>query len=79
MGYEAANMLCEDLLTKPCVDRYMQDQLIIFMALASGTSKIKVGDITMHTKTAIYIAETITKVTIYCNYTQDEKHKHKGN
>lgn len=61
VGYEAANMLCEDLLTKPCVDRYMQDQLIIFMALASGTSKIKVGDITMHTKTAIYIAETITK------------------
>lgn len=38
-------------------------QLIIFMALANGKSQIKCRDITMHTKTAIYIAEQFTNVS----------------
>lgn len=32
------------------------------MALAKGVSSIRVGEITMHTRTAIYIAEKLTKV-----------------
>lgn len=32
------------------------------MALASGKSIVKCGPITEHTKTAIYIAEKLTKV-----------------
>lgn len=31
------------------------------MALAEGKSKIKVGPITSHTETAIYISELLTK------------------
>ena len=42
-------------------DEYMQDQLIIFMALAKGISKIQTGPLTLHTKTAIYFAEKMTK------------------
>lgn len=37
-----------------------QDQLIIFMALASGTSTILTGEPTLHTRTAIAVAEQLT-------------------
>lgn len=43
-----------------CVDEYLQDQLIIFMALANGTSQIKSGKPTLHTKTAIHFAQMMT-------------------
>jgi RNA 3'-terminal phosphate cyclase (ATP) len=36
-----------------CVDDWLQDQLIIFMALAEGTSEILTGSLTQHTQTAI--------------------------
>uniref|UniRef100_A0A8D9ASW5 RNA 3'-terminal phosphate cyclase n=1 Tax=Cacopsylla melanoneura TaxID=428564 RepID=A0A8D9ASW5_9HEMI len=49
------------LKTKVCVDDYMQDQLIVLMALAKGKSRIKTGNITLHTKTAIHVAETMSR------------------
>ena len=53
-------------------DQYAQDQLIIFMALASGQSKIQTGPLTLHTRTAIYITELLTsarfKVSEYQEY-----------
>uniref|UniRef100_A0A336KA95 RNA 3'-terminal phosphate cyclase n=1 Tax=Culicoides sonorensis TaxID=179676 RepID=A0A336KA95_CULSO len=45
-----------------CVDKHVQDQLIIFMALAKGKSKIRSTPLTLHSKTAIYICEQLTKV-----------------
>ena len=38
-------------------------QLIIFMALANGISRVKTGPITLHTETAIHFAEKLTKVS----------------
>ncbi len=38
-----------------CLDEHTVDHLIIFMALAKGVSKIKVGEISLHTRTAIEI------------------------
>ena len=38
-----------------CFDEHTVDHLIIFMALAKGNSKIKVGNISLHTQTAIEI------------------------
>ena len=38
----------------------LQDQLIIFMALAEGTSKVACGPLTLHTRTAIAVAEQLT-------------------
>lgn len=38
-----------------CLDEHTVDHLIIFMALAKGSSKIKVGSISLHTQTAIEI------------------------
>lgn len=57
-GIEAANDLLEPLLSGACVDHWMQDQLIMYMALAEGKSRIKASKpLTLHTKTAIYICE----------------------
>lgn len=44
-------------------------QLIIFMALAEGKSQIRTGPLTLHTKTAIFVAELLTKVKKFfvCN------------
>ena len=38
----------------------MQDQIIIFMALAKGESQILSGPLTLHTETAIHIAQELT-------------------
>jgi len=60
---EVAKMACEELMDdlqyNTCVDKRMQDQLIIFAALASGRSRIATGPITLHTETAIYYAKEI--------------------
>ncbi|XP_031640834.1 RNA 3'-terminal phosphate cyclase [Contarinia nasturtii] len=59
-GRKAANELIKCLGS--CVDVHVQDQLIIFMALARGVSRVRCTlPLTMHTKTAIYIAELITE------------------
>ena len=44
-----------------CVDEYMQDQMIIFMALAKGESKMLAGPLTLHSQTAIHIAIQLTE------------------
>lgn len=38
----------------------MQDQLIVFLALASGTSRVLCGEPTLHTRTAIAVAEQLS-------------------
>jgi RNA 3'-terminal phosphate cyclase (ATP) len=40
----------------------MQDQLIIFMALAKGSSSMLCGELTLHTRTALSIAEQLLPV-----------------
>ncbi|KRT82383.1 hypothetical protein AMK59_4894 [Oryctes borbonicus] len=60
-GSKAAMEIIKTVSEGACVDDHGQDQIIILMALADGVSRIKVGSLTMHTKTAIYIAEKLTK------------------
>ncbi|XP_039300150.1 RNA 3'-terminal phosphate cyclase-like [Nilaparvata lugens] len=57
----AVNEIVESIKSSACVDQYSQDQIIIFMALAAGKSRVRCGPITLHTKTAIHIAELLTK------------------
>lgn len=40
-----------------CVDEYLQDQLILYMAMADGVSEILTSCLTLHTRTAIWLAE----------------------
>lgn len=57
VGTDAASELCSTLTDGGCVDEYLQDQLIIYMALAQGKSEIITGSLTLHTRTAIWTAE----------------------
>ena len=59
---EAAETLKRDLDCESCVDQYMQDQLVVFMALAKGRSAIRCGPLTLHTQTAIHYAQVMTGV-----------------
>ncbi|XP_054717434.1 RNA 3'-terminal phosphate cyclase-like [Uloborus diversus] len=61
VGASAAKDLLDDCDRKACVDSYLQDQLVIFMALAKGISKVNIGKVTLHTKTAVFIAELMTE------------------
>ncbi|CAL5229697.1 g13069 [Coccomyxa viridis] len=60
IGEQAASELLGDLHSGLCVDDWMQDQLIIFMALAQGTSRMSCGEPTLHTRTAMTVAEMMT-------------------
>ncbi|KAI5831142.1 RNA 3'-terminal phosphate cyclase [Schizophyllum commune Tattone D] len=70
-GEEAARELLKALDNGGCVDEWLQDQVIIFMALADGESALNVGkdDLTLHTRTAIWVAEQLTdaKFTVEVN------------
>lgn len=60
-GKKVANELLKCMNCSSCVDPNVQDQLILFMALAKGVSRIRCTfPLTMHTKTAIYIAELLS-------------------
>ncbi|KAJ6606612.1 RNA 3'-terminal phosphate cyclase domain-containing protein [Mycena vulgaris] len=51
VGEEAANELIKGLEAGGCVDEWLEDQIIILMALAEGTSEVR---------TAIWVAEQLT-------------------
>lgn len=60
MGIDAANQLITNIHLGGALDEYGQDQVIIFMALAAGRSRVKVGPLQLHTETSIHIASTLT-------------------
>lgn len=62
-GEEAARELASALKAGGCVDEWLQDQLVLFMALAGGESEVLTGCLTLHTQTAIGVAEELTGVS----------------
>jgi len=60
LGTELAQEVLDDLEAKVCFDQHAQDQIIIFMALAHGQSRVLTRPLTLHTKTAIWISELMT-------------------
>lgn len=50
IGRAAAKELLGNLIHGGCVDEYLQDQIIIFLALAKGRSTVKTGPLTLHTE-----------------------------
>ncbi|CAM6031454.1 unnamed protein product, partial [Sphagnum compactum] len=60
-GEKAALQVLYATSVGACVDDHVQDQLIIFMALAKGKSRIRIRQLTLHTKTAIHVCETMLK------------------
>jgi len=59
-GRRAAREILKSIHDGGCVDDWLQDQLIIFMALAKGESQILTGSLTQHTRSAIEVATTMT-------------------
>jgi len=61
-GEQAADELLRGLNEGGCVDEWLQDQIIIFMALADGKSEVRcgTGGLTLHTRTAIWLAQELT-------------------
>lgn len=62
VGANAAKELIRDFNFGGCVDEYAQDQVIIFMALANGKSKIRSGPLSLHTQTSIHFSGLMTGV-----------------
>lgn len=54
--------ISRDVVNGVCVDEHTQDQLIIYMALADGESRIVTGPLTLHTQTAIHFCQLISGV-----------------
>lgn len=51
VGRDAADELVKAIKGGGCVDEYLQDQIIIFLALAKGRSTVKTGlPLTLHTQ-----------------------------
>jgi len=73
-----ANSTAEQLLANldagGVVDEHTQDQLIIFMALAKGTSTIKTGPLTLHTRTALFWASFFTGAKVQVQLARDAKY-----
>ncbi len=61
VGEEAAKQLIDELKSNATVDIYMGDQILLYLALASGESEVLVREVTLHAKTQIYILEKILK------------------
>jgi len=59
VGREAASLLIKQLATASPVDRFLGDQLIIYMTLASGRSTIRVSELTLHATTCIAVSEIV--------------------
>jgi len=58
-GKAAAEELAAAVASGACVDEWMQDQLIVWMALASGTSRMLAGELSLHTRTAMVVAAAL--------------------
>jgi RNA 3'-terminal phosphate cyclase len=57
VGKEAALDLLKEERSQSCLDKHSADQILIFIALASGKSQITVSEITEHCKTNIWAIE----------------------
>jgi RNA 3'-terminal phosphate cyclase (ATP) len=59
IGRHVAQALLDDLDSGATVDRYLADQILIFAALAAGTSAFRIPQVTDHVLTNIWLVETI--------------------
>jgi RNA 3'-terminal phosphate cyclase (ATP) len=65
IGRFVARALLDDLASGATVDRHLADQLIIFGALAAGTSVLRLPRLTDHVPTNLWLVETILGVHVH--------------
>ena len=71
VGEEVAAELKASMDSGATVDKFMADQLLVFMALAEGKSSARVEEITNHCRTNISVCEQM----LGCRFAIDEKEK----
>jgi len=57
VGKEAALDFLREIKSNACLDKYLADQILVFMALSPGKSEVTVSEITNHCKTNIWVIE----------------------
>ena len=57
VGREAALELLKEQKSQACLDKNLADQILPYLALASGKSQVSVSEITNHCKTNIWVIE----------------------
>ncbi len=57
VGKEAALGLLKEQKSEACLDKYLADQILPYLALADGKSQVAVSEITNHCKTNIWVIE----------------------
>jgi RNA 3'-terminal phosphate cyclase (ATP) len=62
VAQSAVAELAKNWAERGCVDEYLQDQLVIFGTLAEGLTRIRCGEITAHTRTAMWVASRVCGV-----------------
>lgn len=61
VGAEAAEKLVNELSSGAPIDRHMGDILVPYLAVAAGSSRVRVSEITMHTLTNVKVIELISE------------------
>ena len=61
VGKETALELLKEQKSQACFDKYLADQIIPYLALAAGKSRITVSEITSHCQTNIWLVEKFLK------------------
>jgi len=74
LAEEACTPLLADIARGACLDEHCADQMIIFMALATGVSVFRTGPLTEHTRTAIHFAQLCTGAEFQVNEVSEAKH-----
>ncbi|MCJ7816953.1 MAG: RNA 3'-phosphate cyclase, partial [Candidatus Aenigmarchaeota archaeon] len=62
VGQEAASLLKRNLDSGACLDEWMADQILPYLALAKGKSEVSVARVTQHAKTNMSVIERFLDV-----------------
>lgn len=71
VGKECARIVQEQVETKACLDRWMADQILPYMALAPGRSSVSVTELTNHARKSMELIERFLPVRFYTEENKD--------
>jgi len=61
IGRECALQLLKEEKTNACLDRFLTDQILIYLTLTNKRSQVKVSELTSHTKTNLWLIPQFLK------------------
>jgi RNA 3'-terminal phosphate cyclase len=71
VGRAAANGLGDEIAGPGTLDRHASDQLLAYMALASGRSVFRVGEMTEHLRTQMWLIKRFLEVDFVSTETEN--------